>query len=575
MSVSLIDAESLLSIDLGTMHTRASLFDVVEGRYHFIALGSALSTVNAPYSDAREGVYLAIRSLQEICGRKLLTNENTIIIPSQNDGSGVDRLILTHSCGPEIRMVLAGLLEEVSLESAHRLAASLPGRVLDTISLNENRSRAMQLDAVLAAHPDLMIISGGTEGGASRSVYDLIELVALTCQILPQEERPSVFYCGNRMLAKNIKEFLEKMTHVRVSPNLRPTIEKENLGPAQDILGNTVTEIRLRQIGGLQDLTRMCTSYPMPTSFAFGRMVRFLSQLYDPVRGVMGIDLGSNGLTVASAISGDLSLRVFPYGMGTRISGLIENSKLEDITRWLSIDIPESELQDILWQMSLYPHRIPATSGMLAVQQAVARQALRLAMKKIQALFPQMVLNFEPFLVSGATLAHAPSPMSSLLMLLDGIQPVGVTTMVLDQNNLVASLGAAAEINTLLPVQVLESGAFLHLGTIISPVSQARSGAEILRVRMEYENGETSRFEVKKGSLITLPLQAGQSARIHLEALRRTVIEPLSGARTGSYRIVGGACGAVIDARGRPLVLPQDGEKRRDLLRKWSSTLGL
>jgi hypothetical protein len=31
----------------------------------------------------------------------------------------------------------------------------------------------------------------------------------------------------------------------------------------------------------------------------------------------------------------------------------------------------------------------------------------------------------------------------------------------------------------------------------------------------------------------------------------------------------------VIDARGRPLVLPADDEKRRELLRKWNTQLGI
>lgn len=575
MTVSLVDAESLLAVDLGTMHTRAFLFDVVEGRYHFIALGSALTTVNAPYSDAREGVFQAIRQLQDTCGRKLLAEEKTLILPSQADGSGADHFILTHSCGPEIRMVLAGLLEDVSLESAQRLAASLPGQVIDTISLNETRSRTDQLDALLKAKPDLLILSGGTEGGASRSVYDQVELVALACQILPQESRPSVFYCGNRTLAKNIREFLSKMTHVRIAPNIRPSIERENLEPVQEIMGETLSELRARQIGGMQDLSRLCGTHPLPTTFAFGRMIRFLSKLYDPLRGVMGIDLGSSALTVAAARSGDLDLQVFPYGTGTKLAHLLEASDLSEITQWLSIEIPDETVKDQIRQMSLYPHCIPTTTSMLAVLQAAARQALRLAMRKMQSLHPQMTMNFEPFLVSGAALTHTPTPMSSLLMLLDGIQPVGVTTFVVDQNNLVATLGAAAKVNALLPVQVLESGAFLTLGTVISPTSNARMGSAVLRVRLEHENGDTARFEVKKGSLVQLPLQPGQSARIHLEALRRTTIDPNSGARTGSYRITGGACGAVIDARGRPLVLPSDGPKRRELLRKWSSALGI
>jgi len=189
--------------------------------------------------------------------------------------------------------------------------------------------------------------------------------------------------------------------------------------------------------------------------------------------------------------------------------------------------------------------------------------------------WPRVKQNFEPYLVTGMPLTHAPNPASNLLTLLDGIQPLGLTTFVLDPNSLIASLGAAATVNPVLPVQVLESGAFLNLGTVISPVSNARVGSKIMNVRLEYDDGNNSQFEVRQGTLVNLPIQPGQGARIHLETSRRTVIDPFSGYHTGSYRIVGGVCGAVIDARGRPIVLPSDAARRQELQSKWARTLGI
>jgi hypothetical protein len=40
-----------------------------------------------------------------------------------------------------------------------------------------------------------------------------------------------------------------------------------------------------------------------------------------------------------------------------------------------------------------------------------------------------------------------------------------------------------------------------------------------------------------------------------------------------SFKIVGGVCGAIIDARGRPVVLPADASRRREMLKKWSLVL--
>jgi hypothetical protein len=136
-------------------------------------------------------------------------------------------------------------------------------------------------------------------------------------------------------------------------------------------------------------------------------------------------------------------------------------------------------------------------------------------------------------------------------------------------------LGAVAKVNSILPVHVLESGAFLNLGTVISPVSQAKYGQPILRIRMEYEDGNESNFEIKQGSLVSLPLQNGQVARLQLTPLRGTEVDPFGKRRLEKFKIVGGICGAIIDARGRPLMLPVDAGRRRDTLQKWSASLGI
>ena len=72
MTTSLIDADSLLVIDIGSAATRAILFDVVDGRYRFLAAGTGPTTDVAPYRDVREGVRQALDQLQLITSRVLV-----------------------------------------------------------------------------------------------------------------------------------------------------------------------------------------------------------------------------------------------------------------------------------------------------------------------------------------------------------------------------------------------------------------------------------------------------------------------------------------------------------------------
>jgi hypothetical protein len=151
---------------------------------------------------------------------------------------------------------------------------------------------------------------------------------------------------------------------------------------------------------------------------------------------------------------------------------------------------------------------------------------------------------------------------------------VGVTTFVLDQNNLGAALGSIASFNTVLPVQVLESGALLNLGTAICPISQARYGTPIMRVKVEYERGNETSMEVTQGSIAALPVQAGQKVGIYLQGMNRTLVDPRNQKTSMNFKVVGGACGIVIDARSRPIKLPPDDARRRDMLKKWAMALG-
>jgi hypothetical protein len=180
---------------------------------------------------------------------------------------------------------------------------------------------------------------------------------------------------------------------------------------------------------------------------------------------------------------------------------------------------------------------------------------------------------FEMIFASGAALTDGATPGQNLLLLLDAIQPVGVTQFMLDRNNLLPMLGVAVEQNNLLPVQVLESGAFHNLGTTISVVSNASYGTPVLRARMLYADKNEARVEVKQGSLEALPLALGQTARLSLQPQHRADIAFGPG-RAQTITVNGGALGVVIDARGRPLELPSDAVRRRDLFKKWIWTLG-
>jgi len=584
MPASLVDADSLLAADIGTVTTRVALFDVVEGHYRFIASGNAPTTATAPFRDPTEGVRQAIENLQTVTGRMFLGEGRNLILPN-SDGQGVDTFTATLSAGPAIKTAVVGLLDEVSLESVQRLAHSLYTNVVETIGLNDARKPEEQIDSLVRLRPDLVLIAGGTDGGAAHSVQRLMETVGLACYLMPADKRPALLFAGNQDLAAEMQKSLQPLTsYLSISPNLRPGIDTEDLQPAHHALTELFIQVRRNQMNGLDELNNWAGNSLMPTATAEGRIIRFLSKVYDSSKGILGVDLGASAATVAAAFGGDLILGVYPQlGLGEGLPNLLRYTSLNDILKWIPLNIPAEAVRDYLYQKSIHPASVPATPEDLSIEQAVARQSLSVALDIAGREFPRRVRRaahgltpyFEPILAAGSVVTRAPTLGQGLLILLDGLQPVGITNVILDQNSLLPALGAAASRNAILPIQVLESGAFLGLATVVAPFVDARYGTPVLHARLVYKNGNESRLEVKQGALEVMPLPAGQSGRLYLQPLHQADLGFGPGlTRQDGIPVTGTALGVVIDARGRPLRLPSDDVRRRELIKKWLWTVG-
>ena len=580
---SIIQGDSLLAVDIGAATTRAVLFDVVEGEYRLVSAAQAPTTVEAPYRDVLEGVRSALSQLQTITGSTLLDADGDLITPAQEDGSGVDSFVATLSAGPALRAVVAGLLPDASVESARRLTETVYARIVDHTSLQDHRRSDELIDSMLRLHPDIVVMTGGTDGGASRSLQKMLEPIGLASYLMPLEQRPAFLFAGNQAMEAEVRDLLaSKVSVLSISPNVRPTLDTEDLDPAARELARLYVEIRRKQIRGVDALDKWAHGHILPTGYATGRMMRFLSKVYGSSKGILAVDLGASAATIAAGFKDRSTLGVYPhFGLGENLSGLLNHTSLESILAWSPMEIPPADLRDYLYQKSLHPAAIAATREDQAMSYAVARQALALAMQAARhdfprdaaALKPGLLPLFEPILAGGGPFSNAPTPGQSLLLLLDALQPVGLTTVILDQNNLIPLLGAAAGRNPLLPIQVLESGAFMSLGTVVAPIVTGSYGSPVLKARVVYEDGTEARAEVKYGTLQVLPLPSGQTARLTLQAANRGDLGFGPG-REGTVTVSGGSLGIVFDCRGRPIALPTDTGRRHDALKNWHWTLG-
>jgi hypothetical protein len=362
------------------------------------------------------------------------------------------------------------------------------------------------MDSIVRLRPELVVLAGGTDGGAVRSIQKMLEAVGLACYLMPMEKRPMVLYAGNHKLAEDVQELLGGHAgKLQISYNVRPSLETEDLAPASYELASLVMKLRERQIKGIDELNLWAAGKVLPTAYARGRMIRFLSKLYESTRGLLCVNLGASAVSVSAGFAGELTLGVYPqFGMGENLAGILQYTGIDDIARWLQLDISPNSLREYLFQKSLYPGSIPATKDEQAIAQAIARQALYLAVRTAKQDFPasahaartDLMPALDLILAGGGVLSEGTSLGQSLLLLLDGIQPVGITPVLLDQNNLLPLLGAASSRNHYLPVQVIESGAFIGLGTVVSVIASANYGDQVLRAKLTYNDG-TGAAEVR------------------------------------------------------------------------------
>ncbi len=575
--------ESILVADCGTVMTKLLLLERVEGAYRFVAQAEALTTINPPWNDVSVGVVHAIEELEEITGRTFY--ESGQLITPQEGMRGVDAFVVVVSAAKPLEVLLAGLVREMSLESARRVASATYTHVVGSL----HREGSLHLPeeswarTVRDLAPDIVLLVGGVDGGATHPVLDLAEAIALGISLLDEDERPRVVYAGNDRLRKTISRRLGRITQVQVVDNIRPTVETEHIGPAQDLLEEIYVEDRLQKTPGIELLSAWSRHPITPTATAFGRVVEYLWHREGREdRGVLGVDVGASSTTVAACFDGQVQLSVHAeHGLAFGPLEWARQHGIEVFTRWLPEEMEEEEVWNLLHNRHLFPWTVPQQVQELWVEQAIVREMLRGALEIARPAWflggivseAGMMPPLDPILISGGGIVHMPRPGQALLTVLDGVQPVGISTLLLDTNRAAPALGAVAAIKPLIAVSTLEAGTLVSLGTVISPVGKGRKGEVILKMKITYDDGGELDVEARHGELEIWPLLPGHSAWLEIKVNRRFDIGFGPG-RGGRVQVQGGLVGLVVDGRGRPLALPEDDERRRDALRRWLWDVG-
>ncbi len=576
----------IVATDCGSTTTKAILIEKKGNEYRQTFRGEAPTTVEAPFEDVTRGVLNAFAELEELSGRKILDGEK-IITPAK-ENIGVDIYISTSSAGGGLQMMVAGAVKSMSAQSAQKAALGAGAIVMDVIASNDKRLPHEKIERIRDLRPDMILLSGGTDGGTVSHVVELAEFIgaANPRPRLGMTFKLPVIYAGNKEARNRVSDVLKNKTALRITDNLRPLLERENLGPARQEIQNLFLEHVMAHAPGYKKLMSWTSVPIMPTPGAVGEMIQTVARKEN--MNVVGVDIGGATTDVFSVFDEVFNRTVSAnFGMSYSISNVIAETGIENIIRWLPFEIDEADIRNRIKNKMIRPTTIPQLLEDLILEHAIAREALRLSFAQHKALAvglkgvqkrKDMSESFERvaeeetlikmnkldlIVGSGGVLSHAPRRSQTMMMMIDAFQPHGVTMLAVDSIFMMPHLGVLSTINEKAATEVFEKDCLIYLGPCISLTNSGKQGSHCLDCSITYSDGKKTEDSLSFGEIKVFELKEGEKAEVEISPDKKFDLGEGKGKKL-IKEIVGGVVGLVIDARGRPLSL--DSSKGREPL---------
>ena len=591
------EMQFIIATDVGSTTTKARFFHLKDGEWRFLVAGEAPTTVEAPYEDVTLGVQNAVREVEELTGHKLLAPEGGMIIPYDGE-KGVDLYCTTSSAGGGLQMMVAGLIKSMTAESANRAALGAGAIVMDVIARDDGRQSYEKIRRIRNLRPDMILMAGGTDGGASQHVMEIAELIKAA------EPKPRlgvayelpIVYAGNKALRSEIGELMEEGFALEIVDNIRPVLEQENTEPARRAVHELFMEHVMSHAPGYTKLMNWTPIDIMPTPAGEGMAIQLIANTFD--QNVLGVGLGGATTNVYSIVEGRFVRSVSAnLGMSYSVTNVMKEAGIENIMRWIPFNLDEEEVASRLMNKMIRPTTIPQTLEDLIVEHSVAREALRLGLqhhrtiatrlkgvqleRTISDMFEQAVedsyvqmMNIDICAGTGGLLSHAPRRVQSMLILTDAWLTEGITRMMQDSVFMMPHLGVVSTVYREAAWNIFDKDCLLRLGTSIAASGQAKYGKPVMDIDIEMPNGKKLEESMNLGDLKLIPLGEGEEAKVFVEPANQYDIGAGPGKELEAT-VQGGVAGLLLDARGRPLYLPDEEQKRKELLLKWFRAIDL
>lgn len=592
------EMQFIIATDVGSTTTKARLFHKKDGEWRFLVAGEAPTTVEEPYEDVTLGVQNAVREVEELTGHKLLAPDGSGIVLPYDGEKGVDLYVTTSSAGGGLQMMVSGLIKSMTAESANRAALGAGAIVMDIIARDDGRQPYQKIRRIRSLRPDMILMAGGTDGGASSHVMEIAELIkaAEPKPRLGVAYKLPIVYAGNKVLRPQIEALLKKGFALDIVDNIRPVLERENTEPARRAVHELFMEHVMSHAPGYTRLMKWTDVDIMPTPAGEGMAMQLIANTFN--LNVLGVGLGGATTNVYSIMDGRFVRSVSAnLGMSYSVTNVMKEAGIDNIMRWIPFNLDTEEVASRLMNKMIRPTTIPQTLEDLIVEHSVAREALRLGLqhhrtiatrlkgiqieRTISDMFDQALeetyvkmMNIDILAGTGGLLSHAPRRIQSMYILTDAWQPEGVTRMFQDSVFMMPHLGVLSTVYRDAAWNIFDKDCLVRLGTNIATAGTGKLGEHVMTVELEMPNGEEVKEELSLGDIKLVKLTEFEEAKALITPAKDYDIGAGSGKELEAT-VSGGVAGVMLDARGRPIYLPEEEGQRKELLLKWFKAMGL
>ncbi|PKN72179.1 MAG: hypothetical protein CVU50_08540 [Candidatus Cloacimonetes bacterium HGW-Cloacimonetes-3] len=527
-----------LITDVGSTTTKAILVDNTSESPTILGINHANTTVEAPLNDVRYGVFQAVSNLQKQINKAILspsaTAENLIFMDDIS-------YLTTSSAGGGLQILVIGLTLFDSASSARRAAYGAGGIILDVFAIDDKRKASEQMLAMRNLHPDMILLCGGTDGGALSGVLRLAEILRIA-KPLPKfatKVKIPTIYAGNTDASEMVKRMIGNDFDLVVLPNLRPNMEEENLKPTQEMIQKLFMENVMERAPGYAELKERVNAEILPTPM--GVLRSLISATEDDKRNFFAFDVGGATTDVFSYIKGHYQRTVSAnLGMSYSASNVLAEAGIEALLTQLPPELNETEVRNYIGNKTLYPTYNPTSKREYRIEHALAVLAIRKALlqhqemhyngKKVGYLDKLKQSEIDAYeekfeyqenedkyyfypseidvlIGAGGVFAHAKNTCQCVMMLIDSFDAFGITEIWLDVDFITPHLGVLSEVDNSLAKKLLSSSCMKKMAVHVRPHFPDKTKKEVLQISYT-ENGIDKLLKVLPDSFVVLPAQA-------------------------------------------------------------------